>query len=133
MTASSTLGKIAPPRTRLLRYAAFAAAAIAINLLSQTAVLLVAVGYRSCIYAAILYGNVAGLVFKYICDKRWVFEDAGLSVKADGKKFGLYTFFGLFTTAIFWAVELAFHYIFQTQLMTTVGGAIGLIIGYVVK
>jgi putative flippase GtrA len=120
-------------RMHLVRYAAFAAAAICINLLSQNAVLSVAGQFWLGIYAAIFFGNASGLVFKFIVDKYWVFEDVDPSLVASSRKFALYAAFGVFTTLLFWAVELAFHYIFQTAFMTNAGAVIGLCIGYVIK
>jgi putative flippase GtrA len=120
-------------RTHLLRYAAFAAAAIWINLLTQNTVLVVVGEFWFGIYAAILFGNASGLVFKFIVDKYWVFEDMDPSLAASSRKFALYAAFGAFTTLLFWAVELTFHYIFQTACMTSVGAVIGLCIGYVIK
>lgn len=120
-------------RMHLVRYAAFAAAAICINLLTQNAVLAVVGGFWFGIYAAILFGNASGLVFKFIVDKYWVFEDVDPSLVASSRKFALYAAFGVFTTLLFWAVELTFHYIFQTAFMTNVGAVIGLCIGYVIK
>ncbi|MFT3722008.1 MAG: GtrA family protein [Hyphomonadaceae bacterium] len=117
----------------LIRYAAFAGAAICINLLTQNAVLALLGGLWFGIYAAILFGNASGLVFKFIVDKYWVFEDVDPSLAASSRKFALYAAFGVFTTLLFWAVELAFHYIFQSAFMTYVGGAIGLCVGYVIK
>lgn len=120
-------------RLHLLRFAGFAVAAIVINLLSQNTVLLVAGGYWFGIYLAIAFGNASGLVFKYICDKYWVFDDPGMTLAGDSRKFALYAAFGVFTTLIFWGVELAFHYAFQSAFMTNLGAVIGLGIGYVVK
>ena len=40
---------------------------------------------------------------------------------------------GVFTTAIYWGVEYAFHLIFATDTMRYVGGVIGLAIGFYVK
>jgi putative flippase GtrA len=120
-------------RMHLVRYAAFAAAAICINLLSQNAVMSVLGGAWFGIYAAIIFGNASGLVFKFIVDKYWVFEDVDPSLAASSRKFALYAAFGVFTTLLFWAVELAFHYIFHTTLMTYVGAVIGLCVGYVIK
>jgi len=120
-------------RIHLVRYAGFAGLAIAINLFSQNAVLSVFGGIWFGIYVAIAFGNGAGLVFKYIVDKYWVFEDADASLVSNSRKFALYAAFGVGTTLIFWGVELAFHYIFQSQVMTNIGAIIGLSIGYVIK
>lgn len=120
-------------RMHLVRYAGFALLAICINLLSQAVALSMLGGFWFGIYVAIAFGNGAGLVFKYFADKYWVFEDVELSFAQNSRKFALYTAFGIGTTFIFWGVELAFHYIFQTQLMTYVGAVVGLCIGYVIK
>lgn len=120
-------------RLHLVRYALFAGAAILINLLCQNAILLVARQTWFGIYLAILFGNGAGLFFKYVADKYWVFEDGEASLGGNSRKFALYTAFGVLTTLIFWGVELVFHYAFKTQFMTNVGAVLGLSIGYVIK
>ena len=40
---------------------------------------------------------------------------------------------GVFTTAIFWGTEYAFHLIFTTDAMRYIGGVLGLTIGYYIK
>ena len=47
--------------------------------------------------------------------------------------FFLYSITGVFTTLIFWAIELLFHIIFTNSEMRYVGGSIGLAIGYYIK
>lgn len=120
-------------RMHLVRYALFAAAATAMNLLCQNSALLVVGSYWFGIYVAILFGNAAGLFLKFVADKYWVFEDSESSIVATSKKFALYAAFGVLTTLVFWAVELAFHFAFNSQVMTNVGAIIGLTIGYVLK
>jgi putative flippase GtrA len=120
-------------RMHLVRYALFAGAAMLINLLSQNAVRLILGKLPIAIYAAILVGTASGLIFKFIADKYWVFEDGEATLTGNSKKFVIYAFFGLATTAIFWAVELLFHYLFGSVFMTNVGAVLGLCIGYVVK
>ncbi len=120
-------------RFHLIKYAVFAALAIAVNIFSQSAVLILFGAYWFGIYIAIAVGNGAGLVFKYIVDKYWVFEDADASIIGNSRKFALYAAFGIGTTLLFWIVELAFHYTFNSIVMTNVGGVIGLSIGYVLK
>lgn len=116
----------------VLRYAAFAVIATIANLGVQRLVL--AQGVDAITYAlAVGAGTFAGLVIKYILDKRWIFYDLGTGVKAHGRKFSLYTAMGLITTAIFWGTETAFWLIWQTDAMREFGAVIGLSIGYVVK
>lgn len=120
-------------RLHLVRYAIFVIAAIAINLLSQNAVLALLGRFWIGIYAAIIVGNASGLIFKFIADKYWVFEDGEATIVGNSRKFAIYAAFGVLTTAIFWSVELLFHYMFKTVLMTNVGAVLGLCIGYVIK
>lgn len=127
------LWDIVKTRMHLVRYALFAVAAIVINLLSQNAVLLVLGKFWIGIYAAILVGNASGLLFKFIADKYWVFEDGEATLTGNSKKFALYAAFGVATTGIFWVFELLFHYLFGTVFMTNVGAVLGLCIGYVIK
>lgn len=83
--------------------------------------------------SAVFLGTAAGLVVKYLLDKRWIFHDQTQGMKAQGKQFGLYTAMGIVTTAIFWATETAFWMLWQTDAMRELGAIIGLTIGYVVK
>lgn len=120
-------------RMHLVRFAVFAVAAMGINLLTQNAALNLLAGSWLAVYAALFCGTASGLVFKYIVDKNWVFEDQTRTLSDNSRKFAAYTATGILTTAIFWCVELAFHYAFATHAMTVAGGVIGLTIGYVVK
>lgn len=120
-------------RMHLVRFAGFAAIAIVLNLCCQNAVLLIFGGYWFGIYLALAFGNAAGLFFKYVADKYWVFGDLDATLGGNSKKFALYAYFGVFTTVIFWVTELLFHYFFETVFMTNVGAVLGLCIGYVAK
>jgi len=120
------------PATIALRYAGFAVIATIANLGLQRVVL--AWGEGAAIYAgAVAAGTLAGLVVKYILDKRWIFFDTSTGARAHGTKFALYTAMGLITTAIFWGAETAFWLIWGTDLMREVGAVLGLSVGYVTK
>lgn len=82
---------------------------------------------------SILVGTAVGLPLRYLLEKRFIFAFKSESVKHDGRLFVLYSLMGVFTTAIFWGVEYAFHLIFGTDFMRYLGGAIGLSIGFYVK
>ena len=82
---------------------------------------------------AVVVGTAAGLVVKYILDKRWIFADRTTGVREHGRKFSLYTAMGLITTAIFWASETAFWLIWNTHEAREIGAVLGLAVGYVVK
>ncbi|HEY0276244.1 MAG TPA: GtrA family protein, partial [Paenirhodobacter sp.] len=122
----------------ILTYGAFAGMAIVVNLGVQRLVLTTSrtwgFGEGGVPFVAAMFlGTAAGLVFKYILDKRWIFADSSTGVKAHGKKFTLYTVMGIATTAIFWGIESLFWYLWQTDAMREVGAVLGLCIGYVVK
>lgn len=115
-----------------LLYSVFAALATATNLATQAFVIWIYAGPYS-IGFSILAGTAAGLPIRYILEKRHIFQFESESLKHDGKLFFMYSFLGLFTTALFWGTEFAFQWIFGTDLMRYLGGAIGLTLGYIIK
>ena len=82
---------------------------------------------------SMLVGTGVGLVTKYILDKRYIFIFKADNLAHDGRLFLLYSVMGIVTTALFWIIEYGFHWIFATELMRYIGGAIGLIMGYLIK
>ena len=78
-------------------------------------------------------GTVAGLICKYILDKKYIFNYKSLHFKDDSKKFMLYTLMGIFTTIIFWTTEITFDFIFEFQNAKYLGAFIGLSLGYIIK
>lgn len=78
-------------------------------------------------------GTGAGLVLKYLLDKRYIFRFRADSLGHDGRVFLLYTVAGLATTVIFWGFEFGFHYLFDSREGRYAGAAIGLGIGYLCK
>jgi putative flippase GtrA len=119
-------------QTLVLRYAFFAVLATLANLATQRGLLWF--GDSGAVFGlALAAGTIVGLVLKYILDKRWIFGDMSVGVKAHSKRFSLYTAMGLVTTAIFWGMETAFWLVWQTDAMRELGAVLGLSIGYVVK
>jgi putative flippase GtrA len=115
-----------------LLYAMFAAAAAALNLGTQWAVVRVwPWGLRS--LAALAAGTAAGLLLKYVLDKRWIFGFRPPSRSADVKRFLLYTCTGIATTALFWGVELLAIAAVGAPWARYAGGAAGLGAGYAAK
>ena len=82
---------------------------------------------------SMLVGTGIGLVTKYILDKRYIFIFKAENLAHDGRLFLLYSVMGIVTTALFWIIEYGFEWIFATELMRYIGGAIGLIMGYLIK
>ena len=113
-------------------YAVFALIAIAVNIGCQAMVIWVYKGPFA-IQLSVLVGTAAGLPVKYVLEKRHIFGFESKNLAHDGRVFMLYTFMGVFTTALFWAIEYGFHVAFGTYTMRYVGGVIGLIIGNIIK
>ncbi|MBY6116619.1 GtrA family protein [Mameliella alba] len=119
-------------KTLVLRYAGFAVIATIANLAVQRLILL-AGDSGAAFLMAMAAGTLAGLVVKYVLDKRWIFYDDAKGLAAHGRKFTLYTAMGLVTTAIFWGTESAFWIFWKSDVMRELGAVIGLTIGYVIK
>lgn len=85
------------------------------------------------LYVAMFIGTLAGLIIKYILDKKFIFYHAVKNKKDDAKKFALYSLMGVFTTIIFWGTEIAFDYLIESNNAKYLGAVIGLSIGYVIK
>lgn len=113
-------------------YAVFALIAIAINIGCQAIVIWIYKGAYA-VPLSVLVGTAAGLPVKYVLEKRHIFGFKSKNLAHDGRVFILYTFMGVFTTALFWGIEWGFHEAFQTDAMRYVGGAIGLTVGNIIK
>ena len=113
-------------------YTAFAGLATAVNLLTQEAVVRLWAHPWS-LYGAILAGTLTGLYTKYELDRRYIFFVARRSARGEGRRFLLYSLNGVFTTLVFWGMELAFALAFEAYAMRYVGAVLGLAIGYWLK
>jgi len=116
----------------IIRYIIFALISTATNLLFQFFSFKIYSGYAS-LYLAMAVGTGAGLVVKYILDKKYIFFHETKSKREDAQKFMLYSLMGVFTTFIFWGVEIGFDKIFGGEIAKYIGGLIGLAIGYTLK
>lgn len=113
-------------------YTLFAVISTAINIGAQ----MLSMWFYKGLYAvelSILAGTAAGLPLRYILEKKHIFKFESDNIAHDGRLFVLYSFMGVFTTAIFWGVEYAFQWLFGTDTMRYLGGVIGLSIGFYVK
>ena len=115
-----------------LLYGFFAGIAMASNLAAQALVMFFD-NNSHMMLLSMLVGTGVGLVTKYILDKRYIFIFKAENLAHDGRLFLLYSVMGIVTTALFWIIEYGFHWIFATELMRYIGGAIGLIMGYLIK
>ena len=113
----------------ILRYIIFAIISIAINLLTQYFVLI----FADVLYIAMFFGTFLGLITKYFLDKKFIFYYRSKNKIDDGKKFFMYSFFGIFTTLVFLGFEISFDAVFKSDLAKYVGALLGLVIGYILK
>ena len=113
-------------------YSLFAAFSTAINIGCQILSIWLYKGPYA-VEVSIFFGTAAALPLRYLLEKRYIFAFKSNNIAHDGQLFVLYSFMGVFTTAIFWGVEYAFHLIFVTDTMRYVGGVIGLALGFYVK
>lgn len=118
--------------TLIFKYALFAVVATALNLLVQGGIFLVYRGPFD-LYVALAAGTGAGLVCKYLLDRRHIFNYQPTSRGEDARTFGLYTLTGVLTTALFWGTEIAFDLVIGGNAARLLGGGLGLGLGYVVK
>ncbi|WP_216235808.1 GtrA family protein [Polynucleobacter wuianus] len=116
----------------LLRYILIAILATAINIAIQIIFLRVYHGENALILS-VLCATAIGLFLRYELDKKYIFNAQHKNMRSDVRKFLLYSSMGIFSTAIFWLTEWAFHIIFASNLMRYVGAGIGLSTGYYVK
>lgn len=115
-----------------LVYALVSALATAANIGSQA----LSIWLYSGAYAvelSVLTGTIMGFPIKYVLEKKHVFNFKADNLGHDTRLFILYGFMGVFTTAIFWGIEFAFHHAFGTDAMRYLGGAIGLTLGSYIK
>lgn len=115
-----------------IKYAFFATIATGVNLATQKLTFMV-MENRYALLVALMLGTLAGLVAKYLLDKRYIFRFKTTSVQEDSRIFLLYSLVGVVTTAIFWGFEITFAVLFENENALYLGGAIGLAIGYVCK
>ncbi|MFT3905582.1 MAG: GtrA family protein [Steroidobacteraceae bacterium] len=113
-------------------YTMFALVATLVNLAAQALCIRV---YRGpyAFFVALACGTVAGLVPKYLLDKRYIFRFQTRDAAHDGRLFVLYAAMAGVTTLIFWGTEYTFERAFGTESMRYVGGVLGLAVGYLAK
>lgn len=105
---------------------------MAANLGAQALVVYVFHGVLG-ILTSIVIGTGVGLLLKYALDKRYIFRFVTRNLGHDTQTFALYAIMGLLTTLVFWSLELSFDYLFRSEEMRYLGGAIGLAFGYLIK
>jgi putative flippase GtrA len=121
-----------PALTIAVLYTLFASLSTIINIGTQMLSMWLYKGLYA-IEISILAGTATGLPLRYLLEKRYIFSFKSDNIRHDGQLFVLYSFMGVFTTAIFWLTEYTFHLMFADESMRYIGGIIGLSIGFYVK
>lgn len=116
----------------VIKYSLFAVISTLLNLLFQYFSFLVYSDYGS-LYVAMFSGTLAGLISKYILDKKYIFCHTSTDKTDDARKFALYSFMSVFTTIIFWGTEITFNAVFDSPYAKYAGAVTGLTVGYVIK
>ena len=110
-------------------YVIIVAVSSGLNMLSQSLVLRTSQN----IILSMMVGTTVGLVVKYNLDRIIIFKYK----KPDGQKsfhtFVLYCSVSVFTTLLFWGVELFFHKFVDIPHSYIVGGFLGLALGNTAK
>jgi putative flippase GtrA len=115
-----------------IKYSLFALISTTGNLLFQYFSLFFYDGTAS-LFIAMFIGTIAGLISKYILDKKYIFYHIVKGKADDAHKFVIYSFMGVFTTLIFWATEITFDFFSSSENTKYIGAVIGLSIGYTIK
>ena len=118
--------------TVAIKYVLFAILATGINIGTQYTSLVIYKG-RYGLYVAMFWGTLAGLIVKYILDKKYIFLFQTKDIKDNSSKFILYSIMGVITTLIFWSSELTFNFLLSLESAKYFGAIIGLSIGYMTK
>ena len=114
-----------------LKYILFAILAMTVNIFFQYLSFLL-IDHKYELYIAILNGTILGMILKYYLDKNYIFYY--VKKKFNNKNiFLLYIFTSIFTTIIFWAIELWFSYYVNINYSEYLGALVGLTLGYSLK
>ena len=100
-------------RKIIFNYTLFSIYAILLNLFFQEFSFIILI--KGNIYVSIIVGTIAGLILKYYLDKKYIFNFNTDGVIKETKIFILYSITGIFTTFIFWTLELVFHYFLRLR------------------
>lgn len=115
----------------IARYAATAVLSVLANLVAQEMTVRGAPDAR--LMLSIVVGTLVGFLIKYIVDKTWTFRERYTTPLGEAQRITLSGLFSVLTTLIFWAFELGFYAIWQTDFAKYLGAVLGLSIGYVLK
>lgn len=113
------------------KYILFAILATTVNIFFQYLSFLL-IEHKYELYIAMLNGTILGMILKYYLDKNFIFYY--VKKEFNNKNiFLLYIFTSIFTTIVFWAIELWFSYYVNINYSEYLGALVGLTLGYSLK
>ncbi len=115
-----------------IRYTAIAVTASLTNLLLQFLFLLIYANAYA-VELSITIATALVLPLKYLADKHFIFCFVTRSHQHNLSTFLMYSFVSVFTVAVFWGCEYAFHLAFDSEALRYIGGAIGLAVSFLMK
>ena len=113
------------------KYILFAILATTVNIFFQYLSFLL-IDHKYELYIAMLNGTILGMILKYYLDKNFIFYYVKKEFN-NKNTFLLYIFTSIFTTILFWAIELWFSYYVNINYSEYLGALVGLTLGYSLK
>lgn len=113
------------------KYILFAILATTVNIFFQYLSFLL-IEHKYELYIAMLNGTILGMILKYYLDKNFIFYYVKKEFN-NKNTFLLYIFTSIFTTILFWAIELWFSYYVNINYSEYLGALVGLTLGYSLK
>lgn len=115
-------------------YVLFALLSTAMNLGTQQIAVMALTGRVGPVLPlSLLAGTATGFVAKYLLDKHFIFFDQSSDGREEARKVVLYGLFSVFTTLLFWGMEIGFLRLFGTVAAKYTGAVVGIALGYAVK
>lgn len=118
-------------------YVIFSLLSIVVNIGVQSLIFLALGRDTLVLMLAMSIGTIFSFAFKYIVDKKYVFNAKKATKVKEAKRVALYSFFSIFTTLLYISVESVFHVLFADDALfgmkEEIGALIGLASGYILK
>lgn len=117
---------------RFSLYLCFAVLSSGVNLLTQWLLMSNLAG-RYAFGVALIGGTATGWIVKYLLDKRVVFRHRSEGNLQLAENMATHAGAGVFTTLLFWIIEIVFHLFVPLDGAMYIGAALGLAISYTVR
>ncbi len=115
---------------RIFKYFCASYFSLIANLMTQYASHCLFYNFTMELYISMFVGTLVGFFSKFILDTKYIFKN---KIKIISNEGFLYCWFSIFITAVYFAFEVSFGYVFDSIEMRLLGAFIGLNVGYLVK